>query len=203
MDQTRGWFRALHVLGHAYHDQNVFRNIVVTGMILAEDGKKMSKRLQNYPDPSELLNHYGADALRVYLLSSPVVRAEPLRFSEKAVEQMLKDVVIPLQNVSNFLQMYAEVDQWKHPGTQVRFMRHALKKKLAIVGETDTAWITEEGETIEDIDLPLSEEGEQQLSSPAFIEQLMHIRPDVIVCSEFLRAKQTAEGAQTILAEYL
>lgn len=128
LDQTRGWFRALHVLGHAYHGQNVFRNVAVTGMILAEDGKKMAKRLQNYPDPSYLLKQYGADALRLYLLGSPVVRAEPLRFSEKAVEQTLKDTIIPLQNVFNFFSMYAEVDKWQHPGTQVRFMRHAIKQ---------------------------------------------------------------------------
>ena len=127
LDQTRGWFRALHVLGHAYHGQNVFRNVVVTGMILAEDGKKMSKSLKNYPDPSHVINQYGADALRLYLLSSPVVKAEPLRFSEKGVEQTLKDVIIPLQNVFNFFSMYAEVDKWKHPGTQVWFMRHASK----------------------------------------------------------------------------
>lgn len=82
-------------------------------MILAEDGKKMSKSLQNYPDPTILINQYGADALRLYLLASPVVRAEPLRFSEKGVEQMLKDVVIPLQNVFNFFKMYAEVDKRK------------------------------------------------------------------------------------------
>ena len=82
-------------------------------MILAEDGKKMSKSLQNYPDPTILINQYGADALRLYLLASPVVRAEPLRFSEKGVEQMLKDVVIPLQNVFNFFKMYAEADKRK------------------------------------------------------------------------------------------
>ncbi len=203
LDQTRGRFRALHVLWHAYHGQNVFRNVAVTGMILAEDGKKMSKRLKNYPDPSYLLNQYGADPLRLYLLSSPVVRAEPLRFSEKTVEQMLKDVIIPLQNVSNFLQMYAEVDQRKHPGTQVWFMRHAIKQKMNIVGETDTWWITAEGETIEDIDLPLAEEGFAQLTSPEFIEQVVRINPDIIVTSDFLRAQQTAEGVQKVLQDYL
>jgi isoleucyl-tRNA synthetase len=112
-------------------------------MILAEDGKKMSKRLKNYPDPSYLLNQYGADALRLYLLSSPVVRAEPLRFSEKAVEQMLKDVVIPLQNVFNFFKMYAEVDGRKDDGTQVWFMRHALKQM-----NRDDGTMASEGETL-------------------------------------------------------
>lgn len=82
-------------------------------MILAEDGKKMSKSKQNYPDPRGLLEQYGADAFRLYLLSSPVVRAEPLRFSEKGVEQVLKDFVIPLQNVWNFFETYAKVDNRK------------------------------------------------------------------------------------------
>ncbi len=83
LDQTRGWFRALHVLGQAYTEKLVYENVVVTGMVLAEDGKKMSKSKKNFPDPAELLNKYGADAFRLYLLSSPIVRAEPLRFKEQ------------------------------------------------------------------------------------------------------------------------
>lgn len=133
----------------------MFQHVVVTGMILAEDGKKMSKSLQNYPDPTLLINQYGADALRLYLLSSPVVRAEPLRFSEKGVEQMLKDVVIPLQNVFNFFKMYAEVDHWKDAGTQVRFMRHALKITDAEYAATQAD--EKDNETSEDIGRPLSE----------------------------------------------
>jgi len=196
LDQTRGWFRALHVLGHAYHQQNVFQNVVVTGMILAEDGKKMSKSLQNYPDPKILINQYGADALRLYLLSSPVVRSEPLRFSEKGVEQMLKDVIIPLQNVFNFFKMYAEADQWKDNWTQVRFMRHALKQQ-----KWNDTW--DDGETLGDLQLPLSESGFAQLTSPDFIEQVVRIDPEVIICSDFLRAQQTAKWVQNVLREYL
>jgi len=83
LDQTRGRFRSLHVLSTALQDQRTFDNVVVTGMILAEDGKKMSKSKKNYPDPTGLLEQYGADAFRLYVMNSPVVRAEPLRFSEK------------------------------------------------------------------------------------------------------------------------
>ena len=129
LDQTRGWFRALHVLGHAYVGKNIFKNVVVTGMVLAEDGKKMSKSKKNFPDPAGLLNTYGADAFRLYLLGSPIVRAEPLRFKEKGVEQILKDFVIPLENVANFFMTYAKVDGWKSEGTEVYFMRHAEKMK--------------------------------------------------------------------------
>ncbi len=85
LDQTRGWFYTLVVLGTALFDEAPFQNCVVTGMILAEDGRKMSKSLKNYPDPSHVLDEFGADALRAYLINSPVVRADPLRFAESGV----------------------------------------------------------------------------------------------------------------------
>ena len=71
--------------------------------MLAEDGKKMSKRLKNYPDPQEVVNRYGADAVRLYLINSPVVRAEPLRFKEAGVHGVLKEVFIPWFNAYRFL----------------------------------------------------------------------------------------------------
>ena len=85
LDQTRGWFYTLTVLGTALFGRSPFKNVVVNGMILAEDGKKMSKRLKNYPEPSVVLDKYGADALRFYLLNSPVVKAEPIRFQPSAL----------------------------------------------------------------------------------------------------------------------
>ena len=81
LDMTRGWFYTLVVLGAALFDSEPFKNCVVNGMILAEDGRKMSKSLKNYPDPIEILDDFGADALRAYMINSPVLRAEPLRFS--------------------------------------------------------------------------------------------------------------------------
>ena len=110
--------------------KKAFKNVVVNWLILAEDWKKMSKRLKNYPDPKYLLDKYWPDAFRLYVLSSPVVRAEPLRFSEKWVDQILKDVIIPLENVYKFLETYAKVDWFKHPGTQVWFLRHSLKEEV-------------------------------------------------------------------------
>lgn len=83
LDQTRGWFRTMHLLGMAVSNQRTFDNVVVTGLVLAEDGKKMSKSKKNFPDPNDLLKNYGPDAFRLYMLSSPVVRAEPIRFSEQ------------------------------------------------------------------------------------------------------------------------
>jgi isoleucyl-tRNA synthetase len=86
------------VISTALFDKPAFKNLVVNGLVLAEDGKKMSKRLQNYPDPTLIASKYGADALRMYLLNSPVVRAEPLRFKESGVRDVLKDVLIPWFN---------------------------------------------------------------------------------------------------------
>ena len=110
LDQTRGWFYTLMVLSTALFDKPPFKNCVVNGMILAEDGKKMSKRLKNYPDPSDVMKNYGADALRLYLVNSPAVRAEPLRFSENGVKEIVRQALLPFWNVYSFFTTYASVD---------------------------------------------------------------------------------------------
>ena len=112
LDQTRGWFYTLTILAVALFDRPAFRNVVVNGLILAEDGKKMSKRLKNYPDPSYIIETYGADALRLYMLNSPVVRGESLRFSEEGVKQSLRHLIIPLWNSYSFFVTYANIDNW-------------------------------------------------------------------------------------------
>ncbi len=112
LDQTRGWFYTLIVLSAALFDQPAFKNVVVNGLVLAEDGKKMSKRLKNYPEPEEILNRYGADALRAYLIDSPVVRAEDLRFSEAGVREVMRQVILPLWNAYSFFVTYANIDGW-------------------------------------------------------------------------------------------
>jgi isoleucyl-tRNA synthetase len=107
LDQTRGWFYSLIVLGTALFGRAPYRNVIVNGLILASDGQKMSKRLKNYPDPMEVVDKYGADALRYYLLSSPVVRAEDLRFQERGVEEVQKKLLMRLDNVRSFYDLYA------------------------------------------------------------------------------------------------
>ena len=124
LDQTRWWFRSLHILNHAIKWNNAANNIVVNGLVLAEDGKKMSKSLKNFPDPRGLIEQWWWDAYRIYVLSAPVVRAEPMRFSEKWVEQSFKDYILPLQNVYNFFETYAKIDQWKSDGNQFFAMRN-------------------------------------------------------------------------------
>ena len=106
VDQTRAWFYYLHVLSTAIKDNEAFKNVVANGMVLAEDGKKMSKHLNNYPDPLEVFEKYGADAVRYYLATSPVMKAEDLCFSEKAVDEVVKKVLLILLNVVAFYKLF-------------------------------------------------------------------------------------------------
>lgn len=112
LDQTRGWFYTLLIISTALFKRPAFRNVVVNGLVLAEDGRKMSKRLKNYPDPNLILQMHGADALRLYLIYSPVVRAEDLCFSEQGVVHSLRHLIIPLWNSYSFLVTYARIDGW-------------------------------------------------------------------------------------------
>ncbi len=112
-DQTRGWFYTLTVLASALFNKPAARNVVVNGMILAENGQKMSKRLKNYPDPMYIVETYGADALRLFLLGSPVVRAEDLKFSENGVKEVMRAVILPIWNSFSFFTTYANVDKWE------------------------------------------------------------------------------------------
>lgn len=109
LDQTRGWFYTLMVISTALFNQSAFKNAIVSGIILAEDGNKMSKRLNNYPSPMHIMNTYGADALRLYLLHSVVVKAEDLRFSDRGVESILKQILLPLTNVLTFFKTYTDL----------------------------------------------------------------------------------------------
>ena len=110
LDQTRGWFYTLMLLGTMLFGKSPYKNVVVNGLVLAEDGKKMSKRLKNYPDPTKMLDTYGADAIRLYMIYSPVVRAENLKFSENGVKQLMRDLLIPWWNAYSFFVTYANVD---------------------------------------------------------------------------------------------
>ena len=110
LDQTRGWFYTLIVLSTALFDQPAFENCVVNGLILADDGRKMSKSLKNYPDPNEIFDVMGADALRAFLINSPVLRAEPLRFSKDGVAEVVRTVLLPMWNTYSFFTTYAEAD---------------------------------------------------------------------------------------------
>ena len=110
LDQTRGWFYTLLVLGTSLFEKSPYRNVIVNGMVLASDGQKMSKSKRNFPDPTEILEEYGADALRAYMVSSPVVRGEPLTFKDRGLKEVLRTVVLPFWNSLSFFTTYAEID---------------------------------------------------------------------------------------------
>jgi isoleucyl-tRNA synthetase len=113
LDQTRGWFYTLSVLSTALFDRPAFKNVVVNGIICDETGKKMSKRHRNYTAPDELLEKFGADATRLYMVNSPILRGEDLIFSDKGVVETIRAVILPLWNAQSFLTTYAEADGWK------------------------------------------------------------------------------------------
>ncbi len=112
LDQTRGWFYTLTVLSTALFDKPAFKNVIVNGIVMAEDGKKMSKRLKNYTAPDELMETFGADALRLYLINSGLVKAEEQRFTDAGVKDMVRKALLPWYNSFKFFQTYAEVDGW-------------------------------------------------------------------------------------------
>jgi len=110
LDQTRGWFYSLTVLAAALFDSQAYDACICSGLVLAEDGKKMSKSQRNYTDPMEVVNKFGADALRLFLMNSAVTRAEDLRYSDEGVKDVLKSIIIPLWNAYGFFVTYANID---------------------------------------------------------------------------------------------
>jgi isoleucyl-tRNA synthetase len=137
VDQTRCWFYYLHVLSTAIMDDVAFLNVIANGIVLAESGQKMSKRLKNYPDPTEVIDRYGADALRYYLLTSPVMKADTLNFSVKGVDEMFKKLIMILWNVFSFYQMYA-TDKVKPVAKSKNILDQWIVSKLQILLRTVT-----------------------------------------------------------------
>ncbi|KAJ8445295.1 hypothetical protein Cgig2_024501 [Carnegiea gigantea] len=135
LDQTRGWFYTLMVLSTALFGKPAFRNLICNGLVLAEDGKKMSKRLKNYPAPSEILNEYGADALRLYIVNSPVVRAEPLRFRKDGVFGIIRDVFLPWYNAYRFLVQNAKRLEVEGFGTFIPVDQNSLKSSSNVLDQ--------------------------------------------------------------------
>lgn len=116
LDQTRGWFYTLTVLASHLFDKPAFQNCIVNGLVLASDGRKMSKSLRNYTDPVEAINKFGADALRLFLIHSAVVRADDLRYSDEGVRDVIKNIILPLWNSYSFFVTYANIDKIQPTG---------------------------------------------------------------------------------------
>ncbi len=127
LDQTRGWFYTLMVLSTVIFGKPAFRNVVVNGLVLAGDGTKMSKSKENFTPPDDLMETYGADALRLYLINSPLVRGEEQRFEDDGVRDMVRRVLLPWYNAFSFLETYARVDDWS-PGKGMHLGDNALDR---------------------------------------------------------------------------
>jgi len=138
-DQVSKWFYYQHVLAVGLFGRQAFKNVVVNGIVLAEDGKKMSKRLKNYPDPSLVVDTYGADAVRLYLLSSPVVRAESLHFSEQGVDEVAKKVVGRLGNVVSFYKLYETDKEFELPNLHHILDKWIVERTHQLVNEVTKA----------------------------------------------------------------
>jgi isoleucyl-tRNA synthetase len=135
LDQTRGWFYTLTILAAALFCKPAFKNCVVSGLVLASDGKKMSKSLRNYTDPMDVVQKFGADALRLFLVHSAVVEAADLRYSDEGVAEVLKSIIIPLWNAYSFFVTYANIDKIT-PGTPPQFPSNPLDKWILSAAQT-------------------------------------------------------------------
>lgn len=183
LDQTRWWFRTMHVIWNAITWKNSFNNVIINWLILAEDWRKMSKQLKNYPDPKHIFERYWSDAYRLYLLSSPAVRAEPMRFSEKWVDQIYKDFTSSIVNSYNFFETYANVDNFKSNWTNVYFMRHAQAENKSDDAKLTDVWI-------------------KSMEEKTFVENILRVNPDIVYCSPLFRTFETAKKVKEILKIY-
>lgn len=125
--QIRAWFYVLHVIATSIYDSHAFKNVLVTGVILGTDGRKMSKNYNNYPDPKEMLLKYGGDALRLYLLGCPVMHGEDIRISELDYRNQVKGMLLLLWNVYNFFLTNAVIDKWS-PASGIGNPVHVLDR---------------------------------------------------------------------------
>ncbi|MGI9605306.1 MAG: isoleucine--tRNA ligase [Acidimicrobiales bacterium] len=113
INQTRGWFYTLHVLAGALFDKPSFQNVICHGILLAEDGTKLSKKLRNYTEPTEIFDEQGADALRWYFMNSNIVRGGDARISDHGIAEVTRQVMLPVWNAYSFFTLYANIDGYR------------------------------------------------------------------------------------------
>lgn len=138
--QLRGWFYYLHVLSNCLFDDVSFKNVIVTGVLAGTDGRKMSKSFGNYPDPKEVLNKYGADALRMYFMSSPIMIGGDMNLSEKDIQESLRKNIMMLWNVYKFYSIFGkgsdeEIDIYNSKNVLDRWILVRLHQLLKTVTE--------------------------------------------------------------------
>ena len=139
INQTRGWFYTLHVLAGALFDKPSFQNVICHGILLAEDGQKLSKKLRNYTEPSEIFDKQGSDALRWYFMNSNIVRGGDTRISDRGIDEVTRQVMLPVWNAYSFFTLYANIDNYR---AQVRtdstdeLDRYILAKLRSVIEAT-------------------------------------------------------------------
>ena len=140
--QTRGWFYTLHILATALFDKPAFRTCVSHGIVLGNDGQKMSKSLRNYPDVTEVFDRDGSDAMRWFLMASPILRGGNLIVTEQGIREGVRQVLLPLWNAYTFLALYApKKGTWRTDSTHV--LDRYILAKLAVLRDDLTVALDE------------------------------------------------------------
>lgn len=188
--QVRAWFYVMHVLG-VLLGENIkntteptpsFTNVITTGVINGNDGRKMSKSYGNYPDPRQTIEKYGADPIRFYMLNSPVVAGGDMDFKEEGVIETIKTAMLPIWNTYSFFTTYANIDGWKNEETEVFFVRHAESESNVIAKISDGK------------DNPnLTKKGELQAKNAGEILKKQGLNFDIIIHTDRIRTKETAK----------
>ncbi|MBP8016717.1 isoleucine--tRNA ligase [Candidatus Gracilibacteria bacterium] len=181
--QVRAWFYVMHVISTALFNKPSFKNVITTGVIYGSDGRKMSKSYKNYPDPKGTLQKFGGDAMRFYMINSPLLSGGDVAISEDGINESVKKILLPFWNTYSFFTTYANIDNFKPEEGNIYFVRHGES-------ELNKSRRLSDGHKIDD---KLSEEGEKQAKILAEKIKNNGLKFDVIITSPLLRTKQTAE----------
>ncbi|HET8581574.1 MAG TPA: isoleucine--tRNA ligase [Candidatus Paceibacterota bacterium] len=225
-DQTRTWFYYQHVLAGALFESRAFSNVIVNGLVLAEDGKKMSKRLNNYPDPMLLVDRYGADSLRLYMLASQAVEADNLAFAESGVDEWHKKAILRLENTMALLALYGDgakdarddsahvLDRWiiarlrelaqeMTAGLDAYALNAALRPFLPFVDDLSTWYVRRSRDRLKDME---TDDGKAARATLRYVlrtlAQLMAPFAPFAADSLWLRLRTDADAASVHLAEW-
>ena len=140
INQSRGWFYTLHVLATALFDRPAFQNVICHGILLADDGAKLSKKLRNYTEPEDIFSKQGSDALRWYFMSSNIVRGGDARISDQAIDDVVRQVILPIWNAYSFFTLYANVENYQasfRTDSTELLDRYILAKTRDLVARTE------------------------------------------------------------------
>ncbi len=185
--QLRAWFYVMHVLGVLLNPTNQekptpsFTNVITTGVVNGNDGRKMSKSFGNYPDPRMAIEKYGADPIRFYMLNSPLLSGGDMDFKEEGIMETIKGVMLPIWNTYSFFTTYANIDKWEHDTTEVWFSRHA---------ETTSNAASKMSDGTDDPDL--TAKGREQAQNAGKTLQSQGKKFDIIIHTGLIRTIETA-----------